>query len=72
MRFFLALLLLLPLNNFAQSSLDYFNSLPEEIQNQITEGESNFETLQIEDTLSDEAEELVKEPFYGYNFFNKF
>ena len=71
MRFFLALLLLLPLNNFAQSSLDYFNSLPEEIQNQITEGESNFETLQIEDSLSDEAEELVKEPFYGYNFFNK-
>lgn len=71
MRFFLALLLLLPLNNFAQSSLDYFNSLPEEIQNQIIEGESNFETLEIEDSLSDEAEELVKEPFYGYNFFNK-
>lgn len=76
MRFFFVLALLLPFNNFAQSSLEYFNSLPEEIQNQITEGGGDFETLQIEDSFSEEEEiteeeEIFKEPFFGYNFFNK-
>tara|TARA_Y100000992_G_scaffold81395_1_gene51798 strand:+ start:4769 stop:7123 length:2355 start_codon:yes stop_codon:yes gene_type:complete len=76
MRFFLALVLFLPFNSFAQSSLEYFNSLPEEIQNQITEGERDFETLQIEDSFIEEEEikeeeEIVEEPFFGYNFFNK-
>ncbi len=76
MRFFLALVLFLPFSSFAQSSLEYFNSLPEEIQNQITEGERDFETLQTEDSFNKEEEikeeeEIVEEPFFGYNFFNK-
>ena len=50
--------------------------MPEEIQNQITEGGGDFETLQIEDSFSEEEEiteeeEIFKEPFFGYNFFNK-
>tara|TARA_B100000123_G_scaffold272575_1_gene256012 strand:- start:91 stop:2403 length:2313 start_codon:yes stop_codon:yes gene_type:complete len=78
MRFFLVIFLLLPLEKFAQSSLDYFNSLPEEIRNQVLVEEADFETVQIENSLSDDEEDnkeedvLVEEPFYGYNFFKKF
>lgn len=76
MRFFFALALFLPFNSTAQSSLEYFNSLPEEIQNQITESERDFETIQVEDSFTEEEEineegEVAEEPFFGYNFFNK-
>ena len=77
MRFFLVICLLLPLEKFAQSSLDYFNSLPEDIRNQVLVEEADFETVQIENSLNDvednkEEDKFVEEPFYGYNFFKKF
>ncbi len=76
MKYFFVLLVSLPLFSSAQSSLDYLNSLPEEIRNQIIENEPETETLQIEDSLNNVEEEIdeekyLEEPFYGYNFFKK-
>ena len=76
MKYFFVLLVSLPLFSSAQNSLDYFNSLPEEIRNQIIENEPETETLQIEDSLNNVEEEIeeekyLEEPFYGYNFFKK-
>ena len=77
MRLFLAVFLLLPLENFAQSSLDYLNSLPEEIRDQILE-EPDLDIVEIENSLNDTDKEnneeniVVEEPFYGYSFFKKF
>ena len=77
MRLFLAVFLLLPLEKFAQSSLDYLNSLPEEIRDQILE-EPDLNKVEIENSLNDTDKEnneeniVVKEPFYGYSFFKKF
>lgn len=84
MRLFLAVFLLLPLEKFAQSSLDYLNSLPEEIRDQILE-EPDLNIVEIENSLNDTENSLndtdkenneenivVEEPFYGYSFFKKF
>ena len=75
MRFFFPLILLLSLYNSAQS-LDYFNSLPDELKNQILIEENNSESIKIEDNLKDvenkDDENISQEPFFGYDFFRKF
>ncbi len=58
-------------------SLKYLNNLPEEIRNQIMQDEFNSDSLQIEDNLNDEDQEIeyeevvIEEPYFGYGFFKK-
>ena len=77
----LTLILLISQNLFAQSSLEFFNSLPDEVREQILADEENdFNPVEIQDSLYSETEndnneeEKPKEKlevFFGYNFFNK-
>mgnify|MGYP001204791412 CR=1 FL=1 len=77
----LTLILLISQNLFAQSSLEFFNSLPDEVKEQILADEENdFNPVEIQDSLYSETEndnneeEQPKEKleaFFGYSFFNK-
>ena len=76
----LLLILFLSQNLLAQSSLEFFNSLPSEVQEQILKDEDNdYSSIEIQDSLNSELETSndEEEPnekvefFFGYNFFNK-
>lgn len=77
---FLFLILFLSQNLLAQSSLEFFNSLPREVQEQILKDEENeYSSIEIQDSLNSELETSNEEEepkekvefFFGYNFFNK-
>ena len=69
---FLLLILFLSQNSLAQSSLEFFNSLPSEVQEQILKDEENdSSSIEIQDSLNSELETSneEKEPNEKVEFF---
>jgi len=76
--FILFFISIFSLKLLSQVSLDYLESLPEEIKNEFIQQESNNDKkIDIEDNLSDQNETKQnphyseEEFFFGYNFFKK-